>query len=148
MTYSTEVQEDLNAAKYLLNKHGFAFKIFGRDDVIRVVRENYGELPISQEAFIVKHVMEGDDWPTMSDYSTEDESNLIAIIEGTQHDHPEWFVDRETMLKEKAKDWMYSHGQAILDDMADDIVEELEVSREDALEIIDLIERAELTIKF
>ncbi|QFG12773.1 hypothetical protein PBI_MIMI_299 [Arthrobacter phage Mimi] len=96
MTYPTDVQEDLNAAKYLLNKHGFAFKIYGRDDVIRVIFDNYGTLPESQYEAIVKHVMEGEDWPTMSDHTNDDENNLIALVDGTKNDHPEWFQKHPT----------------------------------------------------
>lgn len=96
MTYPTEVQEDLNAAKYLLNKHGFAFKIYGREDVISVLRGSYGTLPPEQENAIVKHVMEGDDWQTMFDFTNEEEQNLIALVEGTKNDHPDWFEKRPT----------------------------------------------------
>jgi hypothetical protein len=145
---NTTMQEDLNAAKHLLRTHGFAFKIFGEEDVRRVLRERDENLTDSNKARIVEHVMQGDDWASMSEILPEEEANIHAIINGTEHDHPEWFQSRDDFLEEKARDWMYRHGQAILDDMADDIMEEQEVSREEALEIIELIERAELTIKF
>jgi hypothetical protein len=87
----TEV-EDLNAAKYLLNKHGYAFKIFTPEDVERLLQAAEDNDGAGRDiANIVKHVVEGDDWQTMADVTAEDESNLYAIIDGTRHDHPEWF---------------------------------------------------------
>jgi hypothetical protein len=85
--------EDLNAAKYLLNKHGYAFKIFTPEDVERRVdalqdREDLDEVHVAK---IVEHVVNGDDWQTLSEETAEDDANIYAIIEGTRGDHPEWF---------------------------------------------------------
>jgi hypothetical protein len=84
--------EDLNAAKYLLNKHGYAFKIFGPEDVETLLQSAEDNDGAGRDiAKIVSHVVEGDDWQTMADVTDGDEANLYALIEGTQGDHPEWF---------------------------------------------------------
>ena len=51
-------------------------------------------------------------------------------------------------LEEIAKDWMYSHGQAVLDDMGEDIAEEYNITDLQAGKVVDLIERATITIEF
>lgn len=86
--------EDLNAAKFLLNKHGYAFKIWGPDDIERRI-----DMMMQAEAFdrvevakVVSHVMEGDDWASQSEETYVDDANLYALIEGTRGDHPEWFI--------------------------------------------------------
>lgn len=85
--------EDLNSAKYLLNRHGYAYKIFGPEDVAERVNKYAGsnDLGIIEEASIVAHIVGGGDWDTMSDVTEQDEANLYALIEGTRNDHPEWF---------------------------------------------------------
>lgn len=85
-------REDLNAAKYLLAKHGYAFKIFGPEDVERLLQAAEDQDGAGRDiAKIVSHVVDGDDWGTMSDVNDNDEANLYAIIDGTRGDHPEWF---------------------------------------------------------
>lgn len=84
--------EDLNAAKYLLSKHGYAFKIFTPEDVERLLEAVEDHDGAGRDiAKIVEHVVNGDDWQTMSDVNDNDEQNLFALIEGTHGDHPEWF---------------------------------------------------------
>lgn len=85
-------EEDLNAAKFLLNKHGFVFRIWLPEDVESRVRKLVAEHGKDFEvAKIVAHVVNGDDWATMSDETTDDDSKIWAMIWGTQGDHPEWF---------------------------------------------------------
>jgi hypothetical protein len=87
-----EREADMATAKALLNKYGYAFKIFTPDYVCRQLESDEdndgGGRDIEK---IVEHVVKGDDWQTMADYNTEDMENLWAIIEGTRGDHPEWF---------------------------------------------------------
>lgn len=51
-------------------------------------------------------------------------------------------------LEEMATDWIYSHGQAVLDDMDDDIADEFGISHDAADKVIELIEAATVTVKF
>lgn len=89
--------EDLNAAKYLLNKYGYAFKIFTPEDVERRLLESEAYDQAGRDiAKIVAHVVEGDDWQTMAEETPEDDANIWAIIDGTRGDHPEWFGNAGT----------------------------------------------------
>lgn len=148
---NTTMQEDLNAAKHLLRTHGFAFKIYGPEEVRGVLHgTTYTDLPKATEDKIIEHVMNGDDWDTISSDTERDEMNIFDIIQGTLHDHPEWTQTRQEWLEGIARDWMYRHGQAIYEGMAADIEEEAEValSEEETDQIITLIENAEISIKF
>jgi hypothetical protein len=87
---------DVNAAKYLLSRHGYAFKIFGPEDVERHLLSMEDNDGGGREiAKIVDHVVNGDDWQTMADVTDADEANIWALIEGTRGDHPEWFGPEE-----------------------------------------------------
>lgn len=147
----TTMQEDLNAAKHLLRTNGFAFRIYGPDQVRDVLHEyQRDDFPKATEDSIIKHVMEGDDWADLSGNSTEDERLISNIIDGTLHDHPEWNQSRSEWLEGIARDWMYRHGQHVYEGIAADIEEEAEVelTDDDANAIVDLIERAEIKIVF
>lgn len=92
-----EMEMDKQAAIKLLERCGYAFRIYGREDVDRMLdllAQDENE-PLDTRTFreeIVDHVMQGDDWPDMSKKGYDDETTLWNIIGGTRHDHPEWFI--------------------------------------------------------
>lgn len=85
-----EKLEEIHKAVEVLRKHGVAFKVFTEDDVYSRV-DQLGYIKMADRRKIVQHVVEGDDWSTMSDLTAEEDSNIWAIIKGTAGDHPEWF---------------------------------------------------------
>ena len=88
----TEADLDLEAAIQLLDRHGFAYRIFGPRDVERLLQSAEDNDGAGRDiAKIVDHVVKGADWGTMADVTDADEANLYALIEGTRNDHPEWF---------------------------------------------------------
>lgn len=93
---ASDVRRDIETAKGLLVKHGYAFRIYGPETVHKIL-DSYAideADPVDTVTYrdeITRHVMEGDDWPSLSD-ATEDAHQLLwNIVAGTHHDHPEWF---------------------------------------------------------
>jgi len=84
-------EEKEQVATKLLSRLGLAYRVWGADDIQR--RLNILDAEPHDEAAIIKHVMEGDDWSTMSEETSTDDANLWYLIEGTRGDHPEWFAD-------------------------------------------------------
>lgn len=91
-------QTDLEQAKALLARHGYAFRIYGKDD-LNTMLDLYAQDdkdPVDTRTFreeIVGHIMKGKDWADMSKKGYDDEATLWNIVEGTRNDHPEWFVN-------------------------------------------------------
>lgn len=92
-------EHDLTQAKALLAAHGYAFRIYGPEDVhttLDLYAKDEAD-PVDTVTYrdeITRHVMEGDDWPSLSDATenAEDAHQLLwNIVAGTHHDHPEWF---------------------------------------------------------
>ena len=87
---------DLEQAEKLLKKHGYAFRIYGAEYVHNWL-DQYGQFnsvnTVTYRDEITKHVMEGDDWPELSDKENADDADLLILnmIMGTNHDLPEWF---------------------------------------------------------
>lgn len=90
-------EQQLEYAKNILRNQGLAFRIYGRQDVDKML-DLYAQddnEPLDTRTFreeIVGHVMKGDDWQDLSKKGYDDEVTLWDIIEGTRHDHPEWFI--------------------------------------------------------
>lgn len=82
--------EEINAAVEVLKKHGVVYKVFTEEEVYSRVDQLPG-IKMADRRRIVQHVVEGDDWSTMSDFVAEEDANIWAIIKGTAGDHPEWF---------------------------------------------------------
>lgn len=78
----------------LLKEHGYAVQLWGKEDVHQFL-DQYGEsekLDTSRyRAEITAHIMEGDDWPAMSNKYADSSQELWDMIHGTHHDHHEWF---------------------------------------------------------
>jgi cysteinyl-tRNA synthetase len=85
-----EKLEEILAAVEVLTKHGVAFKVFTEEDVYRRV-DQLPYIKMADRRKIVQHVVEGDDWDTMTVESAEEDANIWAMIKGTAGDHPEWF---------------------------------------------------------
>lgn len=89
---------DLSVAKAILSAHGYAFRIYGPEAVHETLdRYTEGDEGLDTTTYrdlITDHVMQGDDWPSLSD-TTEDAEDahmlLWNIVSGTHSDHPEWF---------------------------------------------------------
>lgn len=87
---------DLEKAEKLLKRHGYAFRIYGAEDVHNWL-DRYGPFnevdTVTHRDEITKHVMEGDDWPELSNRENSDDADLLILnmIMGTNHDHHEWF---------------------------------------------------------
>jgi hypothetical protein len=98
----TEREADMITVRSLLAKHGCAYRIFTPDAVRRLLESAEDSDGAGRDIeSIVSHVVEGDDWHTMSDYTEDDEANLYALIEGTRGDHPEWFEGESTAENEE-----------------------------------------------
>lgn len=98
----------VTAALNILKRKGYIFKLYGAEDVQNVLlayMEDNTSGVIDTQTYrdeITRHVMEGDDWTGVLD--TDDTFAYIwSLIEGTHHDHPEWFpeVEEENPLAEK-----------------------------------------------
>lgn len=95
--YTPEERDlDVAAARKLLARHGMVARIIGPDDVrARLVKLNKD--PASYHCvnsrLTVQHIIEGDDWPSLEEETVEDDAKLWAMIDGTAHDHPEWFTN-------------------------------------------------------
>lgn len=85
-----EKLEEIHAAVEVLKKHGVAFKVFTEEEVYSRVDQLPG-IKMADRRKIVQHVVEGDDWSSMSEFVAEEDANIWAIIKGTAGDHPEWF---------------------------------------------------------
>ena len=85
---------DRDEALILLKNHGYAVQLWGKEDVHQFL-DKYGEsekLDTSRyRAEITAHIMEGDDWPAMSNKYADSSQELWDMIHGTHHDHHEWF---------------------------------------------------------
>lgn len=91
-----EIQLDVEAARKLLARHGMVARIVGPNDVrgrLAKLNTQIGGYRCTNSAAAVKHAIEGDDWQLLEDETVEDDSKIWAIIDGTAHDHPEWFVE-------------------------------------------------------
>lgn len=88
----------VTAALNILKCKGYIFELYGAEDVHKVLdayMEDNTSGVIDTQTYrdeITRHVMEGDDWPGVLD--TDDTFYYIwSLIEGTHHDHPEWFPE-------------------------------------------------------
>lgn len=102
-TVPAEAELDKAAAIKLLERHGYAFRIWGPEEVQQAVRAAWGgsngyrqpdyDVDTHMDK-IVAHIMGTDDWKEyMSSPAMAQENVMDRLIDGVVNDHPEWFPE-------------------------------------------------------
>lgn len=92
----TEAELERELAIKLLQRHGYAVRVYGPEEVNAALSRGYSGYgaiadfePFREQ--IVKTVMESDDWKHMGE-ERYDANNLMSdMLDGVFNDHPEWF---------------------------------------------------------